>query len=253
MKDIQKRLKAIETEGINISIFNLLSEASKIYPKIALMSGLASILVAILFSVVGSFGLFLYTQDAKIIVSFITNFDPLFLEIDDLITYLLVMSLGTGIFAIFSAGFIKMAADAYQDKLVLLSTAFTYFKKKACLQLFAAHFIISLLFTALSLYLQMEHLQYVALGVNWLISSLTVLVTPLIIFGNLTALRAIKSSIDIVNKQPLQVIAFFLLSSLLAGAGLLIFIVGVIFTLPFIYCAYFILYQKTVGYVEEKE
>ncbi|MBW3519449.1 hypothetical protein [Flavobacterium sp. NKUCC04_CG] len=251
MKDIQKRLNTIQTDGIEISTFKLLSEASKIYPKIALMAGLATLLVGIICSILFSIGLFLYTQEPKVMVSLLTNFDPLFLSFDGLITYTLALSIGTGISAIFSAGFVKMAADAYQDKLVLLTTTFTYFKTKACLQLFAAHFVITLLFTVLSLYLQLQNLQYVALGINWLVSSLTVLVTPLIIFGNLSAFSAIKHSVDIVNKQPLQIIALLLFSSLLAGAGLLLFIVGVIFTLPFIYCVYFILYQNTVGYVDE--
>ncbi len=253
MKDIQQRLKTIQTDGINISVFNLLSDASKIYPKIAIVAGLTTILLAIIFSTIASVGLLLYTQDPKVIFTFMTNFDPLFLPIDGLITYTLVTSIGTGISVIFSAGFVKMASDAYQDKPILLGTAFTYLKSKACLQLFTAHFVITLVFTVLSLYLQMENLQYVALAINWIVSSLTVLVTPLIIFGNLSAFEAIKHSVNIVNKQPFQIIALLLFGSLLAGAGLLLFIVGVIFTLPFIYCVYFMLYQKTIGYIEEKE
>ncbi|WP_430613635.1 hypothetical protein [Flavobacterium sp. JP2137] len=252
MKDIQNRLKAIETDGINISVFNLLNEASKLFSKIALMAALATVLLAVVFSIIASIGLLMYSQDPEVLVVLTTKFDPLFLEIDGLIAYTLAMSVGTGIAVIFSAGFVKMAADAYLGKLVLLSTAFTYLKSKASLQLFAAHFCITLLFTSVSLYLQMEHLQYVALGVNWLINALTVLVTPLIIFGKLSAFSAIKHSINIVNKQPLQIIALLLFGSLLSAAGLLFFIVGIFFTLPFIYCVYFILYHNTVGYVEEE-
>jgi uncharacterized membrane protein len=69
---------------------------------------------------------------------------------------------------------------------------------------------------------------------------------PLIVFGNLKAIDAIKSSLIIVTKNPLNIFAFFIIGFLGSMVGFIGCCVGIIFTVVFnssmIYATYFAIF-----------
>jgi uncharacterized membrane protein len=93
----------------------------------------------------------------------------------------------------------------------------------------------------------------VSMAINWLINTLTIFITPLIIFGNQKPLEAIKNSIMVVNKQPVPIILTVVLNYFLVLSGLFFFVIGFLFTLPYLFSVYFTLYKQVIGYTPEEE
>lgn len=251
MKNIFERLQQIDEDGLEISTRNIINESYKLYTKIILKSGLVLLLTAMAAASIASFIITVNFENPEEILKNLVTINPLNFALDELLLYVVGLSIATAIGSMLTAGFIRMAADASLEKKVQLSTAFVYFTKKSGFLVFIAHFIISLLFTSLSLLLQHNELSLVSLALNWIINSLTSLITPLLIFGNLTILQAFKYSSQVVNKKPLTIIFLLTWSSFLASAGVLFFVVGIFFTLPYIFCVHLVLYKQTIGLENE--
>ena len=250
MDKFSNKLARIDQEGSSITMDGIFREAFTYYPKTVWMAALAFFTVAVIAFTATSIGVSNYVEDPQEFALSLAEFNPIFLDLPELIYYLLGMSLASAIGSILSAGLLQMVADAFQNKKVVLKTAFKYFFHKIGFYILITHFGITILFTTLSLVLQMQELSLVALAINWILNALTALVTPLLIFDRLNPIQAIKYSVQIVNKQPFTIITTLLLSSFLIGAGALFFIIGLFFTLPFIYCIYFAVYNQTIGFGE---
>ena len=85
------------------------------------------------------------------------------------------------------------------------------------------------------------------LAISLIISFLTFLSIPLIVFGNLNAIDAIKGSIIIVSKQPLTLVGLLIVSTLFCMIGLIAVCIGIFFTMPFIYSMYYCIYDAIIG------
>lgn len=252
MKNTFKRLQQIQNGGLEINTRNIIDESYKLYTRIVLKSGLVLLFVAMTAAIVSSIVIATNFENPEETLKDLVSINPLHFALDELIMYVVVLSIATAIGSILTAGMMRMAADASQDNEIKMSTAFCYFTKKSGLYVFIAHFFISLTFTALSFLLQHHELSLVSLALNWIINSLTALVTPLLIFGNLSISQAFKYSARIVNEKPLTIIFLLTWNSFLASAGILFFVIGIFFTLPYLFCVHFALYRQTIGLDEER-
>ncbi|MGL4584863.1 MAG: hypothetical protein ACRCVU_17985, partial [Flavobacterium sp.] len=62
-----------------------------------------------------------------------------------------------------------------------------------------------------------------------------------------------KNSIMVVNKQPIPIILTIVLNYFFLISGLLFFVVGILFVLPYLFAVYFVLYKQVIGYNLEEE
>lgn len=251
MKKFTEKIERIEKDGVHLSLNSIMNEAVKYYPKTALPSGLAFILLTFLISLLSILLFINQVEDATKFVEQLTQFNPASLSLKQLSLYIIALTLVSALGSILNAGLIQIVADVSGHKIPRIKTAFRYFTRKEGLYIFMAHFTVTLLFNVLSQYLQIQNLTLVSLAINWLINTLIVLVTPLIIFDQLSPWQAIRYSIQVVNKKPATLIFILILTSFLVGIGALFFIVGLFFTVPFLYCIYFAIYNQTIGYSEE--
>lgn len=249
MDNTKQRLKDIAENGLNLQMNNVMSEAFAYYKKIVIPASAALMLLTFLASIgFSSILLKMYGEDTEAVLEQLQTFSPMNLPLDQIYIYLLVMTGLTAFSSILMAGFLEMAANAYKGKRSSLFLAFKYFINVKGLYLLIIHFVVSIVLSTIVFFLQMEGLGMVAMAINWLVNALIVFVTPLIIFGNLSPIQAVKNSVMVVNKQPFTIILILLFSYFVVGAGLFFFLVGVFFTIPFLFSVCFALYRQAIGY-----
>lgn len=251
MNSAQSKIESLKQDGYTLNFEKSITQIFENYRKIALYSGLilfvfGIILICLLYGgLLSYFGIETITEMTKP-----ENLRPEKLSKEFLMWYTIFAILFTSIISPFSAGFIKMAYCADRDEEFRLSTIFTYYTSSKFFTLFTATLIISLTNTGLASLL--EQYGFVAAGsiISLFISFYTILTIPLIIFGDLGVFSAIQSSIALIAKKPLIILGLLIVSLIATILGLMFVVVGVLFTMPFIYSFYYILYKDIVGFSE---
>ena len=151
------------------------------------------------------------------------------------------------------AGFYKMSDCGEKDEEFHVSTMFSYYKFPYFSTIFLFVIILGIINTGLAMLLQSAGLNFVGTVTNLLISFITILSIPLIIFGNLNAIDAIQSSIIIVSKQPLVLLGLVFVAIIASVLGIFGFCIGVFFTLPFLYSMTYTIYKSIIGLEETSE
>lgn len=252
MKSTLDQIEDIKNHGYDLDFSNVFNHAFENYKKIALYAGLFLLVFGILLVVIfGSvFGAILGIE--KLSNEFIQNFklenqSQLFI-----IFYVIGTVLFSGLVAPFTAGFLKIAECADKDEAFNFSTIFTYYKTSHFGQIFIATTVITLVNTLISVLLEMSPFINFSLIISLLISYFTFLTIPLIVFGNLNAFSAIKSSFIIITKQPIVLLGLMIMVIIAFIVGFFICCIGMLFTIPFAYSMSFAIYNAILG-VEEKE
>ncbi len=254
MPSHKNRIENLKSNGYSLSFDSVLNLAFKNYKKIVLYAGLLffvfAVVMAILVSIVliNQFGADQLEQILKP-----ENINPDNLKGDTKNIFLGASVLVSVVLSPFMAGFIKMAYCADRDQEFHVSTIFEYYTSKHLFDLLLATFIISTVNTGLPLLNEQPQFQVVISIVSYLILFMTFLTIPLIIFSNLKAIPAIKTSIQLFAKQPLALFALILLAYVLSVVGFFVFYIGIFFTIPFLYAMHFALYCEVVGFDLEKE
>jgi uncharacterized membrane protein len=243
MKSTLDQIEDIKKNGYSLDFATVFNHAFENYKKIALYSGLIilvfSILAAMAFMgiMIAYFGIGSLTRD------FLMDLENQQFTSIELVIQTLVVSAIAGITAPFGAGFLKMADSADKDIQFNVSTIFTYYKAPYLGQIFVAAFIPALVGTALSNFIDSFEVLYVGNVISFMVSYFMYLSIPLIVFGNLNAIDAIKSSITVVTKNPLNIFAFFIIGFIGSLIGIFGCCIGIIFTVVFnssmIYATYF--------------
>ncbi|MBL0738203.1 hypothetical protein JI750_14990 [Flavobacterium sp. GN10] len=246
MKSTLDQIEDIKKNGYSLDFATVFNHAFENYKKIALYSGLIilvfSIIAAIAFMgiMIAYFGAEAMTKD------FIQDFENQQFTSIQLVIQTVAISLIAGLTAPFGAGFLKMADSADKDVEFNVSTIFSYYKAPYFGEIFVAAFIPALLGTALANLVESSGILLVGNLISFMVSYFMFLSIPLIVFGNLRAIDAIKSSIVIVTKNPLNIFAFFIIGFLGSMVGFIGCCVGVIFTVVFnssmIYATYFAIF-----------
>lgn len=151
------------------------------------------------------------------------------------------------------AGFVQINRDIDTDNEVGISNILKHYKSKYFIQIVGFTLIIQLINFALVYLAQIAGISFVGTLLSYIVTFLSILGIPLIIFSNLNAVKALEYSIKIILKNPTNTLSLYILSILVALLGILACGVGIIFTLPLIYTAQFVLYKKLVGFNDQFE
>jgi uncharacterized membrane protein len=153
----------------------------------------------------------------------------------------------------FPAGLIKMAHCAEKDEEFHVSTVFEYYKAPYFKELVISTLTISILSSILSSLFDYSGIKFIGTLLSMILSFFTFLTIPLIIFGNLKAIDAIKSSAIIIAKQPLVILGLIIVAIIASMVGFIGCCIGVFFTIPFMYSMYYSIYISIIGIDSESE
>lgn len=263
MKPTLQRIQEIKRLGYALDLGETINDTFANYKKIALLSG-AVILLVIVASIVIVAGL------ASLIIG-VSSATETFTEISKgafsstgLAISLVLSIVGAGLFAPITAGLIQMAHNASVTEEFDFGTAFIHYKTAYFKELFLSAAIITLIGSGFSTLFQIMTVHYpdsdfVQIGtiasslIGVLLQLFTILMIPLIIFGNLTAVDAIKGSFTVVAKNFWIILLLLLVCGVFIVFGLLAFCIGILFTLPAFYSLQYIIYKTALPIEEENE
>jgi hypothetical protein len=252
MTQIKDRIEFIKTNGYQLDFASVFALIFENYKKIAIYAGLilfvfGILIIAVIYGgLLSYFGIETVTDMLKPENLQAKNFSKEFIMI-----YSGAAIVFTSLISPFTAGFIKMAYCAEQNEEFHVSTIFEFYKLPYFITLFAATFAITLLNTGISTGFELIGIPYLGSLLTMTVSFFTLLTIPLIIFGDLKAIEAITSSITITSKQPFTIISLIIVSIFASLVGLIAFCIGVIFTIPFIYSLYYVLYKEIIGFEKQ--
>lgn len=252
MKTTEEKIEEIRVNGYQLDFGNVMNHAFENYKKIAIYAGLilfviTAIIGILIVGILTTSGINIMNQQSLENLK-IGNFPESFImiaAITIIALYFLLIPL--------PAGLIKMAHSAEKDEEFHLSTLLEYFKAPYYKELLISTLLISLFSSGISMLLSFTGIKMIGTFVSIVVSIFTFLTIPLIIFGDLKAFDAIKSSAMIVSKQPLVLCGLIFVASIGSMVGLIGCCIGVFFTMPLTYSMYYAIYTAIIGIDSESE
>ncbi|WP_231507442.1 MULTISPECIES: hypothetical protein [unclassified Flavobacterium] len=249
LKTTQNRIHEIEKNGYPLDFGIVFNHAFENYKKIAIYAGLIIFVFFILLIVFVSVIFVAFFDSAMILEKMKPeNLQPENLSLNFILIVSGVSVLLSSLFSPISAGLIKMAYCAERDEEFHVSTMFEYYKISYFKELFIATLLISIFSTLLSSLIDYAQIPFIGFIITVTITLFTILTIPLIIFGNLNAIEALKSSILIVVKQPLILLGLLVVGAISTLVGLIGCCIGIVFTVPFMYSLYYAIYSEIIGF-----
>ncbi|MFV8341862.1 hypothetical protein [Flavobacterium sp. XS2P39] len=252
-KTTQEKIEEIKNNGYQLDFGNVFNHAFENYKKIALYAGLMifvfSVLIGILIAgaAIFTFGIAILSEESLENLKN-ENFSGVSLPV-----YIIGAIVLSCLLSPFPAGLIKMADCGEKDEEFHVSTIFNYYKAPYFKELVISTIVISLLTTGLSALVDYTGIKIVGSLISIIVSFFTFLTIPLIIFGDLKALDAIKSSVIIVSKQPFVLLGLLVVSIIASMVGFIGCCIGVFLTIPFLYSMYYAIYVAIIGIDSENE
>ncbi|MDQ6470743.1 hypothetical protein RB619_08830 [Flavobacterium sp. LHD-80] len=246
MKSTLAQIENIKKNGYSFDFSTVFDHAFENYKKIALYSALIIFLFAVIFAVgaVIIFGSIYGLENVPKMLE--ESMKPKKITLEDAVISTIVFSFITALFAPFGAGFFKMADSADKDKEFKVATIFHYYKAPYFAQLFTATLIISFINNIIANTLESTGYVFIGAGISIFINYFMFFTVPLIVFGDLKALDAIKGSITLVTKNPLLIFGLFILGMIGSIVGVVACGVGLFFTVVFntslIYATYYAIF-----------
>ncbi|WP_235890157.1 DUF2189 domain-containing protein [Flavobacterium gawalongense] len=253
IKTTKEKIEEIKNNGYQLDFGNVFNHAFENYKKIALYAGLMifvfSILIGILIAgiVIFTFGVSVLNEKSLENLKN-ENFSSTFM-----LVYIIGAIVLSCLLSPFPAGLIKMAHCGEKDEEFHVSTILEYYKAPYFKELVIATLLISLFSTGLSALVDYTGIKIVGSLISMTVSFFTFLTIPLIIFGDLKAFDAIKSSMIIVSKQPLVLLGLVIVSIIASMVGFIGCCIGIFFTIPFMYSMYYAIYVAIIGIDSENE
>lgn len=256
MKTIKDRIENIRTNGYELNFGTVFESAFENYKKIAVYAGLMLLVFSILFTILMMVGIISYIG-----VENLEDFSRKMRDFSELeakpLEILLPLDAGilllSGLLNPFFAGFLKMADCGEKNEEFHVSTMFTYYKSPYFLNIFLAIIITSFINVGLSTFLEFIGFKIIGTILSLMISFATFLTIPFIVFGNLNAIEAIKSSIIVVLKQPLVLLGLIIVAGIGSIIGIFGLCIGIFFTIPFMYSMNYEIYNSIIGDYSKNE
>lgn len=167
--------------------------------------------------------------------------------------YLAFFAIVSALSAVLIAGYYKINAEVSLDQIPKFTSIFKYFFNRKGVYVFISQLLISAFVILITIPLKMQELDMVSMVINWLVNTLTIFTIPLIIFGKMNTIQALKASIQVVNKQPIPIILTVILNYFFLISGLLFFFIGILIVLPYLFSVYFTMYKQVIGYNLEEQ
>ena len=253
-KTAQNRIEDIKKNGYTLDFGTVFNLAFENYKKIALYGGLMIFVIFVLLSIL-AFGVLIAIFGGTAVVDFLKpeNLKPEEFSLNTLLIFSGISIIITCLLSPFSGGLIKMAYCAEKDEEFHVSTMFEYYKLPYFKELFVATFLVTIMNSIIGGLLNYIQIPILDVVVSVTIGLFTILMIPLIIFGDLKALEAIQASLLIVSKQPLVLLGLLVVGYIGTMVGFIGCCIGIFFTLPFIYSLYFAIYSEVIGFDPEEE
>lgn len=248
MKSTLAQIENIKNNGYTIDFSRVFDHALENFKKITLYSALIILVFSFIIGIaaLGVLGYIYGLENAAKVIE--ESLKPSKLTLADALISTIGVSFLTALFAPFGAGFFKMADSADKDEEFKVSNMFSYYKAPYFAQLFTATLIITMVNNAIANTLESAGFVLIGVTISIFINFFMYFTVPLIIFGNLKALDAIKGSITLVTKNPLIIFGLFIIGILGSIVGVFACVVGLLFTMVFntslIYAAYFGIFSK---------
>ncbi|QBN17757.1 hypothetical protein [Flavobacterium nackdongense] len=244
------RLEEVKRNGYQLDFATVFESAFENYKKIALYAGL----ILLVFSILSAIGMmtalvsYIGVENLEHFANTLKEFSQLkVMPLEVALPLNAGLILYSALITPFMSGFLKMAYCGEKGEEFHVSTMFSYYKSPYFLPIVVSVFIISLVGTGLAMLLEYAGLSFVGTVTTMLVSFLTFLTIPLIVFGNLNVSEAIKSSIIIVSKQPLVLLGLLIVAGIGALLGIFGFCFGIFFTWPFMYSMTYVIYKTIFG------
>lgn len=248
MNLLKERLQDIEKNGYQLDFGNVFNHAFENYKKIALYAGLVLFVFTILLGIF-AMGALITVWGVDLVTE---KLNPENLKSENLtgssfLIYTAFILLIACLMAPFQAGFLKMADCGEKDEEFHISTLFSYYQLPYLKEIIISVFLITSISILQAIVLSQIKLELLGNFISNFISFLTILTIPLIIFGNLKAIEAIKYSIVIVLKKPFVLLGLIIVAIIGSMVGIIGCCIGLFFTLPFIYSMNYVIYSAIIG------
>jgi hypothetical protein len=231
----------------NFDIGECINEAFVIYKKTALIAGLAFMSLMAVIMVFVFIGIAAFTNIENLAET-MKNFKPETFGVKGNLIYFGIMLAFSVLVAPFNAGLLKMMQQADNDEEIQFSSIYSYVNSKYFGQIVIFSIILTTIGFGSNLVLTMILPQMLAsvLGIviSVTVTTMTIIAMSLIIFKNLSAVDALKSSINNVSTQFFLVLLLAILSQIMSFVGVFACCVGMFFTIPFYYAMQYVLFKK---------
>lgn len=255
-KTMKVKIEEISSKGYQLDFGTVFESAFENYKKIALYAGLMLLVFSILFTIILATGIISYigVEHVEEFGEKMKQYSSLkVMPLDIAIPLNASIILISAIVGPFMAGFLKMADYGQKGEEFHVSTMFSYYKFPYFFNIFMSIILIGLMSTGLAMLLESVGLGFIGTVTSLIISFLTFLAIPLIVFANLNAIDAIKYSIVLVSKQPLILLGLIIVAGIGASLGIFGLCIGVFFTWPFMYSMNYVIYKSIVGIDDTSE
>lgn len=266
MKSTTQKLEDIKKFGLKLDFGETLEMAFANYKKIIWISGAVVLVLAIVCYAL-MFGVMISVFGLTSLADF-TEFQQQGGNIGLLVFNLLIGIIMALVIAPLSAGILQMAHNAETFKEFSFATAFEHYKSEYVKDILLATFIVAFTTNVISFAAEMAFptidsegmmntgntwVKFLVVVISLLASFLTFFTVPLIIFGNLTAVEAIKGSFTIVFNRFWVIFFLLFVAGIYALLGLIACCIGICFTIPLIYSMQYLIYRTAVDIEEETE
>ena len=251
MKPIKDRIEEIKINGYQLDFGDVFNHAFENYKKIALYAGLVIFIFAVVFGVLLAGAInYLFdvsTLNENAIEDLIEKLKSQTTSVNFILIFIVSNVLFTSLISPLKAGFLKMADCGEKNEAFHLSSIFSYYKAPYFMEIFIATMVLSIISITLSMLLNLSGIQAIGILATYTLSFISLLTIPLIIFGKLKALEAIKTSIMLVMKQPFVLLGLIIVAFFASMVGFIGCFIGVFFTIPFLFSINYSIYSAIVG------
>lgn len=253
MEPINTKIAHLLTNGYELQFENVFNKAFENYKKIALYAGLAILIFGFIFMVLAAFGLISFVGVEHLNENTIKQLESKMLKQEYLgYQFIFVLAINS-LFSPISAGFLRMANAAQKDVEFKMRHFFSFYQWSYFKELFVATFIITCISTGIDTALTHFKIPVVGGIISFGVGILTVLSTPLIIFGKQKAIKAIQASIQLTSTKFLTLFLLLFVAFLGSLVGLIGFCIGVLFTIPFSMSMQYAIYDSIIGVAIDEE
>lgn len=256
----KQRIENIIKNGYQLDLGEVLTKSFEVYKKTALITALALFVIGII--IIIAFVILL--AFIGINIAAFENLDPSSSYPEVLETFgfglpyflvtLIFIAITSLLFAPIGAGFIGLCKDARNGKEVEFSSIFKYYKSTYFGNIVLLQIIVSVITTIATYGIEtLIPFQIIGFTISVIISSITALALPLIIFRDFNVPEALEASAKLVTKNFLIIFVIFLIGTIIAFLGIFLCFIGILATLPITYAIQYCVYDEIVGDDETSE
>jgi hypothetical protein len=248
MKTTLQKIEEIKRNGFQFNFENTFELALENYKKIALYAGLTLLVFITLFFGILFAGLFWVYDFQELMENLrLLNENPQAVPVIFSISYYFSIVIFACIYSPFTAGFFKMADCGQKGEEFKVASMFEFYKVPYLYTIILSTLIIATFTTGFTYAFTAIGYSFVGSLISIIISFLTLLTIPFIVFGKLNAVDAIQSSAIVVSKKPFVMLGLLIVAGIFSLLGIIGCGVGVFFTIPFIYSMTYAIYKLIIG------